>query len=263
MRKAILLFAILFGISVSSWAKEIVLKGIYQGENIYVMNPFSSTGVGYCIYEITVNGQVTTDEINSSAFEIDLTVFDLKKGDPITIVVKHKDGCVPKIINPEALKPKSTFVVTSIDINRSSNVLTWTTVEENGKLPFVVEQFRWNKWIPIATVDGKGTPKENSYTVTVVPHSGANRFRVKQLDFTKKPRYSKEVNLRTMIADVTFSPKKAKNSIDFSDETDYEIYNYYGTLVMKGREKSVNISKLEKGDYFLNYDNKMDSFSKK
>ena len=263
MRKALLIIAILLSLPAVLWAKQIEIKGIYQGENIYVMNPFSATGVGYCVYEVTVNGQLATDEINSSAFIIDLSVYGLKKGAEVTIIIKHKDGCVPKVLHLESLKPKSTFVVTNININRATNVLSWTTVEENGKIPFIVEQYRWNKWVKVATVNAEGTPRENTYDVTLMPHSGTNRFRVKQVDYTQKPRYSKEVKLITMIPEVSFSPKKAKNDLEFTAETDYEIYNYYGTLVMKGRAKNVDISKLPKGDYFLNFDNKMDTFSKK
>ena len=263
MRKALFLLAILFLIPFGSWAKEIEIKGIYQGENLYVMNPFSSTGVGFCIYEVTVNGQVTPDEVNSSAFEVDLTLYSLKKGDPVTVVIKHKDGCTPKLLNAEVLKPKSTFVVSSISLDRKTNKLTWTTVGENGKIPFIVEQYRWKKWTKVTTIEGKGTNKANTYTVTVKPHSGQNRFRVKQIDYTKKPRYSKEVNLRTLLKPVSFSPKKVKNEIKFSESTDYEIYNYYGTLVMKGSGKVVNVSKLSKGDYFINFDAKTDTFEKK
>ncbi len=263
MRKALILLAILFSIPFGSWAKEIEIKGIYQGENLYVMNPFSSTGVGFCIYEVTVNGQVTTDEISSSAFEIDFTFFNLKKGDPVTVVIKHKDGCTPKLLNAEVLKPKSTFVVTAISIDRKTNKLSWKTVGENGRLPFIVEQYRWKKWVKVSSVEGKGTNKEHAYSIEVHPHSGTNRFRVKQVDYTKKPRYSKEVTLRTMIKPVSFSPKKVKGEIKFSAETDYEIYNYYGTLVMKGRGTDVNVSKLAKGDYFINFDAKTATFEKK
>lgn len=263
MKKALIFLAILFSTPLSMWAKEIVIKGIYQGVNLYVRNPFSSTGVGFCIYEVTVNGQVTTDEINSSAFEIDLSFYNLKKGAPVSIVIKHKDGCVPKILNEEVLKPKSSFVVTSIKLNKADNKLEWKTIEENGKIPFIVEQYRWKKWVKVAELEGVGVPKENSYNVKLLPHSGSNRFRVKQIDHTKKPRYSKEVKLQTMMKPISFNSKKVKDKLEFSEVTDFEIYNYYGSLVMKGREKIVNVSKLKKGDYFLNFDNKTETFKKK
>lgn len=244
------------------FAGEIVIEGIFQGKNIYVMNPFASSGVGFCVFEVTVNGKVSTDEINSSAFEIDLSVYQFNIGDKVTIVIKHKDNCVPKVLNPEVLKPKSTFNVTSIEVTKDG-YLKWTTTNESGKLPFIVEQYRWNKWIKVDEVEGKGTPGTNSYSVKVYPHSGNNKFRVKQVDYTKKPRMSQDVLFKSLQPPVTITNKKFETEITFSAETMYEIYDYYGNRILKGIGNRVDISGLKKGDYFINYDNTMDQFKKK
>lgn len=192
-----------------AFAGEIVIEGIFQGKNIYVMNPFASSGVGFCVYEVTVNGKVSTDEINSSAFEIDLSVYQFNIGDKVTIVIKHKDNCVPKVLNPEVLKPRSTFNVTSIEVTKDG-YLKWTTTNESGKLPFIVEQYRWNKWIKVDEVEGKGTAGTNSYSVKVYPHSGNNKFRVKQVDYTKKPRMSQDVMFKSLQPPVTITTKNLK-----------------------------------------------------
>lgn len=241
---------------------EIVLKGVYQGKNIYVMNPFASSGVGFCVYEVTVNGQLTTDEINSSAFEVDLTIFQFSKGDKLIIIIKHKDGCLPKVINPEVLKPQSTYKASAMKIDREGS-LTWKTSGESGSLPFIIEQFRWNKWVKVGSVEGKGSAGTNSYNYAVHAHSGNNRFRIKQIDYTRKPRYSAEIRHRSMLPPVTFEPQKPSTEIIFSRETRYEIYDYYGNLVDKGFSVRVNISNLTKGDYFLNYGTKTETFKKK
>lgn len=262
MKKILLVFLFLCTTQLISFGGEIVLKGVYQGKNLYVMNPFASSGVGFCVFEVRVNGQMTTDEINSSAFEIDLTIFQFKKGDKLNIIIKHKDGCTPKVINPEVLKPQSTYVASLMKISREGE-LTWSTTGESGSLPFVIEQFRWNKWIKVAKVTGKGTSTKNSYKVKVNPHSGNNRFRIKQVDYTRKPRYSKEIRYRSMLPPVTFTPAKPVNEIVFSRETMYEIYDYYGNLIEKGFNAKVNISSLAKGDYFLNYGTVTETFKKK
>ena len=75
----------------SSMAGEIVLSGIYQEKNLYIMNPFAPSGEGFCVTEIKVNGITTSDDINSSAFEIDLAADRLKKGDDVKIIIKHKE----------------------------------------------------------------------------------------------------------------------------------------------------------------------------
>lgn len=244
-------------------AAEITIEGVFNGENIYIMNPFAATGVGFCIYEVTVNGQTVTDEINSSAFEVDLSVFQFKTGDELVVVIKHKPGCTPKVINPEVLKPRSTFTVTNITVDKTG-VLKWTTIEENGSLPFTVEQFKWNKWVKVDVVQGKGKPSKQDYQCAVVLHSGENRFRVKQIDYSKRPRYSLEATFNNrMMAKVTFSPSRPKNEILFSAETQYEIYDFYGKLRKKGNGNKVDITDLENGDYFMNFDNETAKFSKK
>ncbi|MBI5217481.1 MAG: hypothetical protein HY958_00940 [Bacteroidia bacterium] len=262
MKKYLILFILTVASFVTAYSGEIKLDGIFQGKNLYVQNPFTASGVGFCVFEVSVNGKMTTDEINSSAFEIDLSVFQLNIGDKISIVVKHKENCTPKILNPEVLKPKSTFKTSIINVERDGTI-KWTTTGESGKLTFVIEQFRWNKWVKVGEIEGKGTTGPNEYTIKSYPHSGDNKFRVKQTDFTGKPRYSDEVKFKSIQPSVSFSPKKAENDITFTSETMYEIYDSYGNIVLKGHGNKVDVSKLKKGDYFLNFDNQMADFKKK
>jgi hypothetical protein len=244
------------------FAGTIILEGNYQGKNIYVQNPFSGTGVGFCTFEVRVNGDVTTDEVNSSAFEIDLANFQLEIGAKVVVTIKHKDDCKPKVLNPEVLKPKSTFEVIDMDIDKEG-VFKWSAKGETGKLPYIIEQFRWNKWIKVGEVEGKGTPETNQYSFKIAPHTGENLFRVKQVDYTGKPRYSKSAKYRSMAVEVTFSPIKVSKDLIFSAETMFEIYDSYGNIVKKGFADKIDVTNLQKGIYYLNYDNKTDKFVKK
>jgi len=262
MKQFLVILLLLFTNIVVFATEDIVLKGIYQGENIYVMNPFASSGAGFCVTEVTVNGQPVHDDINSSAFEIDLSVYNFSKGNKLIIVIKHKSGCLPKVINPEVLKPQSTFVASLMKVDKKG-YLNWTTKGESGSLDFIVEQFRWNKWIKVGKVRGKGTAEINKYSIKVYPHSGNNRFRIKQIDYTRKPRYTKDIRYRSMQPPVTFEPKKPTTDIRFSRETMYEIYDFYGHLITKGIGVKIDISSLKKGEYFLNYGTKTVTFKKK
>lgn len=263
MKRIIFIIVAVTLVTTQSWASgDIVLNGIFQGKNLYVMNPFASSGIGFCVYEVSVNGKITTDEINSSAFEIDLSVFQFKIGDKITVEIKHKENCSPKVLNAEVLKPKSSFTIASMNID-NDKTFKWTTKGEAGSLPFVVEQYRWNKWIKVGTVEGKGTSGINSYAIDIHPHSGNNKFRVKQIDFSKKPHYSEELTYKAKVPPVSFSPKKVENEITFTMPTLYEIYDYYGNIVKKGFGAKIDCSGLKKGDYFLNFDNQMETFKKK
>jgi len=267
MRKrklSLLVSSIIF--SLSSYAAGVItLEGNYQGKNLFVQNPFTGSGVGFCAFEVSINGQVSTDELQSSAFEIDFTPYQLTVGDKVIVTITHKDDCKPKVLNPEVLKSKSTFEVVPNSMKVGMDgTLSWTTKAESGKLNFVVEQYRWNKWVKVGEVEGKGKPAAASYTVKVIPHSGENKFRVKQVDFSPQPRYSDPVKFRAVIPEVTFGPLKADKEIQFSDETMFEIFDMFGDIVKKGFGKAVEIGALKKGAYYINYDNKTgETFIKK
>jgi hypothetical protein len=253
----LLLLAIAAALGFTSSAGIIVLEGNFQGKNLFIQNPFSEAGVGFCIFEVTVNDQIATDEINSSAFELDLNNFGLKVGDPMVVKIKHKDGCTPVVLNPEVLRPKSTFDIVQQNVS-AAGLYTWTSTNETGELPYIVEQRRWNKWVKVGEVMGKGRPGEHEYNFQITPHSGENTFRVKQVDLNKKSRYSPSVkHMDPRLAPVTWSPTKPKDVITFSANTLYEIYDQYGNIVKRGYGNSVDVSTLKKDLYYLNYDNKM------
>ncbi len=255
MRSIVLMIGTI--VAISAQAGVIVLEGNFQGKNLFIQNPFSEAGVGFCVFEVTVNDQVATDEINSSAFELDMNNFGLQPGDKVVVKVKHKDGCTPVILNPEVLKPKSTFDIVEQSIS-SDGTYTWTTTNETGELPYIIEQKRWNKWVKVGEVMGTGKPGEQTYTFKVTPHSGENLFRVKQVDLSKKARFSETVKHTAANAPVvTWSPEKPKDEIVFSSPTLFEIYDQYGNIVKRGFADRIEVASLKKDLYYLNYDNKM------
>ncbi len=269
MKKVFIIFLALlsFTIQVNAQGGVIILEGNYQGKNLYIQNPFGNGGVGFCVLEVKVNDNITTDETNSSAFEIDLKTHKLNIGDKVEVKILHKEDCKPKVLNPEVLKPKSTFEIISMTVDIDGTV-KWSTKSETGKLAFAVEQFRWNKWVKVGEVDGVGTPTTNNYTFKIVPHSGKNMVRVRQTDYSGQPRLSKPVDFVSDVPEITFAPVKASKDINFVAkdtpiETMYEIYDQYGNIVKKGFGNKADVSNLQKGGYFLNYDNKMGEFVKK
>ncbi len=242
------------------------VQGTYQGKNLYVQNPMDDEGFGYCATKVTVNGDIMPGGTSMGAFEIDFSMFNIEIGEPVFIVIEHNDGCKPKILNPEVLLPRSTFSVESIDVSTGGE-LKWSTSGEQGKLPFVIEQYRWNKWVAIGEVQGKGSGEDNFYTFMVTPHSGENTVRVVQIDHSGTKRPSKEVKFSSSTAKVTKTPAKVKNEIKFlagksSVETRYEIYDAYGNIVKKGVGSKVNCSNLLRGVYYINFDNVNEKFIK-
>lgn len=256
------MFALAIAVSIGTLnAATLVVEGKYQNKNVYVQNAFNSNGVGFCTQEIKVNGRITTDETNSSAFEIDLAALQLKYGENVVIEIVHKDGCTPKVLNIEDLKPKPTFEILTMNIS-PAGLLKWTSKNEAGSLPYVIEQFKWNKWIPIGEVNGKGTPETNEYNFQVALHSGENKYRVKQKGQGSHAKFSPEVSVKSSVAKPSYIISKGNAGIDFNSETGYEVYDVYGIVVKKGFGKQIKTDNLPKGKYYLCYDNTMTEFSK-
>ncbi len=262
--KAFLISLSLFSILIAR--ADLSIEGSYQGKNLYVQNPEDEDGFGFCATKVTINGDVMPGGVSRSAFEIDFSLFNINVGDPVFIVIEHNNGCTPKILNPEVLLPRSTFQVTEMTIS-DDGLLKWKTTSEQGKLPYIIEQYRWNKWVSAGEVDGVGTPTENSYEYKVIPHSGENKVRVVQVDNSGTKKKSDEQTFTSSLTMVEMAPKKVKSEIKFTTngaaiDTKYEIYDAYGNIVKKGYASSVNCENLRKGAYYINFDNKNEKFIK-
>jgi hypothetical protein len=255
----IILFTMILALSANS--AILVVEGKFQNKNIYVQNSYGGSGVGYCAVEVKVNGNITTDECNSSAFEIDLTSLKLKYGDKVTIEIIHKDFCKPFILNAEDLKSMPTFDMLNMNLD-ADGVLNWTTKSESGPLPYIIEQYKWNKWVPIGEVSGLGTPDIHDYNFKVAMHSGENKFRVKQIGLGSMPKYSSPIVVTSMKEKPNYALNKEGDALQFSCETAYELYDDYG-IIKKGFGKEINIKNLKKGTYYLCYDNQITEFIKK
>lgn len=263
MKKTFLLFLGIIVLAVTNSAAGIlIVEGKYLSKNLFVQNGYAGNGVGFCTYEIKINGKVSADEINSSAFEIDFAASNIKVGAPVVVEIKYKDDCMPKILNPEDIKPKATFDVVDITITKGG-LLSWSTKNETGSLPYVVEQFRWNKWIPVGEVQGTGSTLVNNYSFQTTAHSGENKFRVKQKGNGNVVRLSPNVTYQSAVKQPSFELQKDSQTISFSEETMYEVYDAFGNIVKRGFSNNVSISNMPKGNYYLCYDNQMADFHKK
>lgn len=263
--KALLAIAFLVGGSTTSLA-DMSIEGLYQGKNIFVQSPESEDGFGFCISRVSVNGNAMTSTVQTSAFQVDFAELGVKVGDPVFVVFETSGDCQPKVLNPEVLLPKSTFVINDISCTVDGS-LTWSTTGESGKLTYQVEQYRWNKWIVVGEVDGLGSNNSNNYKFDLTPHSGENKIRVSQTDNSGKKHVSKEV-VFTNDAIKTPELKITENKITFVSEgkaikSKYEIFDAYGNIVKKGYNSEVDISQLKVGAYHINYDNQSERFVKK
>ena len=243
------------------------IEGHYQGKNLYVQSPESEDGFGFCVSKVTVNGEASSHSVQASAFQVDMAEFDIKIGDKVLVVFEHEEGCKPKLLNPEVLLPKSTFILDEISCT-PDGTLSWITTGESGALTYQVEQYKWNKWVVVGETNGIGNANPNDYLFNLSPHSGENKVRVSQTDNTGKKRVSKEVVFESVNVPEPEMKDIDGQSIKFvaagkEVSTKYEIFDAYGNIVKKGMNSSVNCTNLKKGLYHVNYDNKHEKFIKK
>lgn len=229
----------------------LIYEGYYQGKNLYIQNPPDGKGVGFCVIEIYVNDSLYNHKIKVSAFEIDLSSFEL--GDKIHVKIVHQNDCLPKVLNPEPISRKCTFETTQIKVIEDS--LLWTTTDEESRLMFVIEQYRWNKWIKIGESEGSGSNNhENTYSFPVQLHFGENKFRVKQIDFSGKPCISPIAEINYENAKVSFEIDYNQMLIRFSESTMFELFDTDGNIVKKGSGIEIDCSNLTKRNtYWLNF----------
>ncbi|MEY4142043.1 MAG: hypothetical protein RL110_1415 [Bacteroidota bacterium] len=242
------------------------LSGYYEGKNLFVSNPIKADGYGFCIHKVLVNGNVLPAAIHVDYFEIDFSLFNLKKGEEVFIELEHSEGCTPKFVNSEAVLPFSTFEMISLNAS-SDGKITWQDQNESGKISFLVEQYKWGRWVVAAEVMGSGSKSASTYTIEIVPTSGLNKIRIAQIDHTGVKRVSKTVSFTSKLKEVFKSPAKVKNVLYFKTKdavvkTKYEIYDAFGNLLKKGYANSVDCSDLLNGVYNVNYDQKTEKFIK-
>lgn len=62
---------------------------------------------------------------------------------------------------------------------------------------------------------------------------------------------------------VKFYPRNVSNKIYFTANVDYEILNNQKKLIKKGKGKEVDVSNLQRGVYYVSFDNRTEQFLKK
>jgi hypothetical protein len=260
---AILIFLSLLTVN-KVFADEMILKGVYQGKDLFIINPMLDAGEEYCAYEVTINETKFDDVINSSAFRIYLDFAGLHFGQEYIVTIKHHENCTPKLVNPEVLKPLCTYNIANTDLGYN-DVLKFTTDNESGKLTFYVEEFRWGRWLEVARIPGEGGPGSREYSTKVYPFSGENRFRIYQIDHLNRKFYSDEIvyNLEREKVSVTTPLSKVNKDITLSAPTRYAVINEFGEELVSGNGDVVDVVNLKKGEYFLNFENEYVVFKKK
>ena len=242
----------------SAFCGEIQIKGVYQGKNVFVQNPYNVERKEFCTREVYVNGVKVLSSIRNSAYSINLS--NLEMGAPVNIKIVYSDDCAPRIINPYVLQSDENYTFNHLAVEEKQ--INWILNEDVLAGRFIIEKYTENYWKPVAS-----TPvvlNEKNYKTSIEPflENGTNKFRIKYLSPKEQVFISKNIELKISL-ELTSISQDLSNKILLSKETTYEIIDEEGNKIKDGKGKEIAISNLNPGVYYINYDNRSEKFLKK
>lgn len=240
----------------------LVFNGAFQWKNIFVQNPKDPNGIGYSIKRVEVNGEIWTTEIARSTFKIDLIKnSNLQTNDSVLIKFFYKGEVTPRILNENALTPKSIEEFLSINVD-SLGLLSFCTKYETYKSTYYIEQFMWNKWVVVGEIWNNFTSSDsvNCYQFQTDLISGENKFRITTpcdfMNYCPGGNANCSTSVKTTPKEPMIYELHTKgNDLLLSNPTRYEVYDSNGNLVKRGYTKDKFFVGLPKGLYYINYDN--------
>jgi len=236
---------------------ELLITGKYTGQNLVVTNPDNDGA--FCITEILINGKKTDYTINSSAFEIPLDNF--LKNEVVSVQIRHLSGCTPVVANPSVLKQDRQFNIPSFTFNKRTKMVSWEMKDLDSTSNYILEQFIYGQWTKIKDLGTKADMMSNTYPP--IFNSGNNFFRMKAELQSGKVLVSPSLKVKIQDRRIEIKTPKVKKLLEFSDVTHYELIDSSGFFVKGGMAKTVDVSELAPGEYFLNYDGKQIVIQKK
>lgn len=236
---------------------DFLLEGKYAGKNIVVINP--SVNEDFCISQVWVNGKNIEFTKHSNSFEIPLHGFILDQ--IVSIQIHHLSDCEPIIVNQYDLIKQREFSLKSFNFNKKTRLLSWEIKELDSLKSYFIEQYLFGKWEKVKEL---GTPQEMAFnTFPPVVTSGTNFFRMKEVDAEGKNLISPVIKVKIPNRYIEIKKFKVTKELEFNDVTHYEIFTENGFFVKSGTAKTVDVSELNRGVYFVNYDGMQATFIKK
>lgn len=237
--------------SVTGKTYEKVEIGVYQGDAIFIKNPYSSMMNDFCIQEVSLNSRKLNLNYKLSALKLGFENTD--KFTPVTIKITYKDSlCIPEIVNPNAIFFHSSYKFLSIDL--SDSALYWTTEGERELGNYTVEKLQDGIWVEQESIPATGQFEFSEYIFRPFFDVGANKYRVKYNFGNRKYLYSREAEYEHYPDPVTFDPTTTNNKLFLSRSAFYEVFNQKSEMILSGTGTEVDVRKIRPGDYVIYFD---------
>lgn len=240
---------------------ELRLVGTYQGENLYVRNPYLIEKKVHCTQAVYVNGTLSVSDIKKSAFEIDLS--HLGEGVPVEVRIEHMRGCQPRVVNPQAIQGKRALQFSACAVDSLNMV--WQVSGETGPTTYFVERNVRGQWTTVSSpVITREPQTQADYELEVKHATGRNRYRVKAYTDGGEEFFSEEVEFMNGEPAVEWSfDALPQGRITLSRKAFYQVLDPYGDVMIEGEQTDIDVGKLEAGTYFLQVDDQTVPFEKR
>ncbi|WMN11364.1 hypothetical protein QYS49_38125 [Marivirga salinae] len=258
MKKHLFLI-LLISLSYSLIGKDSYFRGFYQGENVFVRNPYLGQDSGFCIEKIYLNGKLVVESPTVSAYEVDLQ--NLEPETRVVIRIVHHDDCQPELINPEVIQGDLKFSWLKVYVDE--NQMIWITTKESKDGFYIVEKDTEDGWFPLDTVKTKGGIFINQHSIELDHIKGDNLYRVQYHEPDMEVKLSESFNFHSDKSEISHAINEDNWIIEFTEEVSYLLYNNNSRIIKRGKGVSCDIRKLPRGRYLIKYDGKEVYFEKK
>lgn len=232
---------------------ENTLAGVFQGEPIYIKNPYNKDTREFCVSDVYLNDRRLDLNYRLSALRVTFEGTDLFT--PVSIRVVHRDSvCTSEIVNPLAVLFHSSYKF--LNVYAADSGIYWTTEGEREIGTYLVEKLQNGIWVDEAEVGSEGKFELASYVHYPMYEVGPNKYRVKY-DFGSGNRYlySEEIEYQHYLDPVTFQPAVTNNRVFLSRSAYYELFDAKGAMILSGTGTEIDIRYIRPGNYVVYFDN--------
>ncbi len=229
------------------------LAGVFQGEPIYIKNPYNRETRQFCVADVYLNGSRLDLNYQLSALRVTFEGTDLFT--PVSIRVVHRDSvCTSEIVNPLAVLFHSSYKF--LNVYAADSGVYWTTEGEREVGTYLVEKLQNGIWVDEAEIPSKGKFESASYVHYPFYEVGPNKYRIKY-DFGSGNRYlySEEIEYQHYLDPVTFQPAVTNNRVYLSRSAYYEVFDAKGDMILSGTGTEIDIRFIRPGSYVVYFDN--------
>lgn len=152
------------------------------------------------------------------------------------------------------------FLIADIYVTQN-NDLIWLTEREAIDQEYLIQQYKWGRWVTVGTVPNQGSMEINQYRFKLLPHKGVNKYRVAMQNHDNTYRSSPTVIFYEETPPVEMKINRRKRVIKFSASTTWWLTDQFANSIAEGEGQEVSLNDLKRGRlYYICFDDHCTKF---